>query len=124
MLKEPAETPPALRAAFSSSEQDEKDLANMIASAVIESIGVTTRWARDQLYEQARMALREHPDDFEGISNGMIAAWKEYCACVKLDKMRSPPVSPEKFFGEGKWKSSKLWGLKKGMTAYGESNAA
>ena len=119
-LRNTAETPSALRAAFST----ENDEAHMIATAVVDSIGTTTRWARDQLFEQAKFALKEHPGDFDGVRDSMIVAWKEYCDCAKREKLRAPPISPEKFFGEGRWMSSKLWGLKNGMRAYEGSNAA
>lgn len=119
-LRNISEPPPALRAAFST----ENDEAHMIATAVVDSIGTTTRWARDQIFEQAKFALKDHPGDLDGVRDSMIVAWKEYCDCAKKEKLRSPPISPEKFFGEGKWLSSKLWGLKNGMRAYEGSNAA
>lgn len=108
------DSPPALRAAFS----QDNDEAHMIATAVVDGIGVTTRWARDQIFEQAKHELKEHPGEMDGIRDGMVAAWKEYCLCAKAGKLRMAQTSPEKFFGEGKWKSSKLWGLKNGMRAY------
>jgi hypothetical protein len=111
---------PALRprGPFSSSITDD---AQMIATAVIDETKVTTRWARDQIFEQARCELKEHPGDMDGLRDAMVLAWKEYMACAKAGKLRAPPTSPEKFYGEGKWKSSKLWGLKNGMRAYESS---
>jgi hypothetical protein len=109
------DTPLSPAAGAFSTENDE---AHMVATAVVDTIGLTTRWARDQIFEQAKFALKEHPGDLDGVRDTMITSWKEYCACAKKGKLRAPLTSPEKFFGDGKWLSSKLWGLKNGQRAY------
>jgi hypothetical protein len=94
------------------------DEAQMIATAVIQAIGVTTDWARDQIAKQAEQELKAYPGDLDGILNGMVKAWKEYCRCDAKGKLSKPSCGPEKFYGEGRWRSPKLWGLKMGMRAY------
>jgi hypothetical protein len=98
--------------------------ADMIATAVIEGIGVTTAWARDQITKQAEQELKAYPGDLEGISGGMVRAWKEYCRCEAKGKLNRVSCGPEKFFGEGRWRTPKLWGLKAGMRAYENMTAA
>jgi hypothetical protein len=112
--------PPSPAAAFS----ENNDEAWLIARAVIEGTGITNRWAADQIVKQALIELKENPGDLDGVRDGMIGAWKEYERCAKADKLRTAMLGAEKFFGEGKWKSWKLWGLKKGESAYKGVNGA
>jgi uncharacterized protein YdaU (DUF1376 family) len=100
------------------------DQSWMIARAVIEGTKITTPWAVDQIAQQAECELKDHPDDLDGIRDGMIRAWHTYIACAKAGKLRASPMSAQKFFGEGIWKTSSMWGLKKGMKAYEGTYAA
>lgn len=100
------------------------DEAQMIATAVIEEIGVTTSWAREQITQQADQELKKYPDDMEGIRAGMAGAWKEYSRLAAAGKLVKAPCGPEKFYGEGRWRSPKLWGLKSGVRAYEAPTAA
>ncbi|HEX7727472.1 MAG TPA: hypothetical protein VF392_00440 [Terracidiphilus sp.] len=100
------------------------DEAHMIASAVIDEIGVTTSWARDQIAQQADQELKKFPDDMDGIRAGMAGAWKEYSRLAAAGKLVKAPCGPEKFYGEGRWRSPKLWGLKPGARAYETPSAA
>ena len=100
------------------------DQAHMIAAAVIEGIGVTSDWARDQIAKQADQELKTYPEDMDGIRDGMIGAWKEYCRCDAKGKLSKGSCGPEKFFGEGRWRSPTLWGLKPGAIAYEGISAA
>jgi len=93
------------------------DEAQMIATAVTEAIKVTTTWARNEVAKQADQELKTYPGDLDGIRDGMIAAWKEYCRLDAMGKI-SRSCGPEKFFGEGRWRTSKRWGLKPGVRAY------
>ena len=96
----------------------------MIASAVIDEIGVTTSWARDQIAQQADQELKKFPDDMDGIRAGMAGAWKEYSRFAAAGKLVKAPCGPEKFYGEGRWRSPKLWGLKPVARAYETPSAA
>lgn len=98
--------------------------AQMIATAVIEGIGVTTGWALNQIAKQADQELKAYPGDMDGIRDGMVASWKEYCRLDAADKLRRAACGVERFFGEGKWKSPKLWGMKPGVRAYEGKSAA
>ena len=90
----------------------------MIARAVSEQTGITSPWGVDQVVQQARLELAAHPGDMDGIRDGMVRAWNTYRKCAKEGKLRTTQMSAQKFYGEGIWKSSALWGLKKGMRAY------
>jgi hypothetical protein len=94
------------------------DEAQMIATAVIEAIGMTTEWARNQIARQAEQELKTYPGDLDGIRDGMVAAWKEYCRLDTAGKLSKVACGPEKFYGEGRWRTSKRWGLKPGVRAY------
>jgi len=100
------------------------DEAWMIARAVIEETAITNTWVTNELVRQAELELKIHPGDMDGIRDGMVAAWKAYMACAKAGKLRMTPMSAQKFYGDGIWKSSSMWGLKKGMKAYEGLNAA
>jgi hypothetical protein len=100
------------------------DEAQMIASAVIEAIGVTTDWARNQIAKQANAELKAYPGDLDGIRDGMVASWKEYRRLDAENKLVRGGCGPERFFGEGKWKSPKFWGMKQGVRAYERVTAA
>jgi len=98
----------------------------MIATAVIDEIGVTTKWARDQIVKQAEHELRNTATNgqditMDDIREGMIRMWRTYRECGRQNRLKpaTSNFSAEKFFGEGLWRDSKLWGFKKGMTANG-----
>jgi hypothetical protein len=97
------------------------DEAWMIARAVIEGTNITNQWAVDQIAKQAELELKAHPGEMDAIRDGMIGAWNAYQACAKADKLRTAPMGAQKFFGEGIWKKSSMWGMKKGMRAYENS---
>lgn len=101
------------------------DEAQMIAMAVINiAIGSVDRWTSRVIALQADRELKAYPGDMDGIRDGMAAAWKEYVRCGEKDKLRNARAGPEKFFGDGRWRSPSLWGLKKGMRAYEGLSAA
>jgi hypothetical protein len=100
------------------------DEAQMIAQEVIVSIGVSSSWTRDEIAKQADQELKKHPNDLDGICKGMVEAWREYCRCAASGKLSKIASGPEKFYSDGRWRSSKLWGLKTGMHAYENMNAA
>ena len=120
---------PAPAASFSSThgkgELSLLDQAEMIATAVIDEIGVTTRWAREQLVKQAEIELQGtdsgKPVIVDDVRDGMIFQWKRFCKAKKQDMLKptTSSMSAEKFFGEAIWKDSKLWGFKKGFNANG-----
>jgi uncharacterized protein YdaU (DUF1376 family) len=102
------------------------DQAEFIATAVIDGIGVTTRWGREQIVKQAEHKLRtsattDQPFTKDELRDGMILQWKRFRECVRQDKIlpTMKTMSAEKFFGEGIWENSKDWGLKKGMSVDG-----
>lgn len=94
------------------------DQAEMIASAVIDELKVSNKWFRDAVTQQAEFELRDHPDAKDQIRDGMVKAWNAYARCAKEGKLRTPPMTPVNFFANGVWKTTSLWGLKKGMKGY------
>ncbi len=52
----------------------------------------------------------------------MIRAWLVYLLCAKRGKLRLAACSAEKFFGDGIWRNPSMWGLKKGMKAYQDTD--
>lgn len=119
---------PAPAAGFSLTETPASvhDQAEFIATAVIDSIGVTTRWGREQIVQQAELKLRtsadtDKPFTMDELRDGMILQWKRFKECVRQNKLvpAMKYMSAEKFFGEGIWENSKEWGLKKGMSVDG-----
>jgi hypothetical protein len=100
---------------------DPKDGSNLIARAVLEGTGLNASYLYEAIRAQAEVELRknaEYPDAMDRIRIGMIAAWKEYERCARDRKLKLGMMGAAKFFGEGKWKSQRLWFLKDGMKAY------
>lgn len=106
---------PAARGSFSKNLHDE---AEMIASAVIMEVKVSSMWFRNAVTQQAEFELQDHPEAKDDIRDGMIKAWNAYMKCAKDGKLRKPAMTPVSFFDNGIWKSTSLWGLKKGMKGY------
>jgi hypothetical protein len=52
------------------------------------------------------------------LTEGMVTQYKKFRECVKLGRLKFD-WGAEKFFGDGLWKNSKEWGLKKGMDLNG-----
>lgn len=96
----------------------------MIAQAVTEKIKVTTDWARNEVAKQANEELKDYPGDLDGICDRMVAAWQEYCRLDAANRLSRKACGVERFFGEGKWRTPKLWGLKPGVRAYENIKAA
>jgi hypothetical protein len=99
------------------------DDAEMVATAVIDAIGVTTWAARDQIVKQAEHELKAstdtgQPASVEKLRVGMIGQWMKYRECVREGKVRFD-WNAERFFGDGRWKDSKEWQLKKGASLNG-----
>lgn len=110
--------PPAPAVGFSST----KDEATNISRAVMEETGLSSNFVFDALKAQATVELKKakfppdkHPPD--EIRQGMVLAWNEYQRCIKAGKVKIDR-SAEKFFGEGRWKDSALWGLLKKEKAW------
>jgi hypothetical protein len=101
------------------------DQAEMIATEVCKGIGVTTWMARDQIVKQAELELESSaktktPITMDELRDGMIQQWTRYREAIRQGKMgRGMDMSAPNFFGEGRWKNSKEWGLKKGVTVDG-----
>jgi uncharacterized protein YdaU (DUF1376 family) len=109
----PGTLPSAAPNAFFQKPITEKDDARRIAKAVVEGTSITSPFVFDRFVEQAELELKAHPGKIDEISGGMIGAWKEYQACAKARKLRTTPMGSERFFGDGIWKTSSMWGLKK-----------
>jgi len=141
-LPEPAPAPGASRAANGSESSEVSnrarehppgpavgsfhDQSEYIATAVINEIGVTTPWARNQIVQQAEHELRstadtDKPLTMDEIRDGMIHQWKQYRELVQQSKVRGNAMKAETFFGEGIWKNSTEWNLKRGVTINGTS---
>jgi hypothetical protein len=94
--------------------------AHKVTNAVIDAIGVTTDWAKDQIFRQAKYELTQHPGELDAVDavfDGMVRAWEAYIFAAQKDRLKCT-CNAEKFFGEGRWKSSKRWGFKRGYKAY------
>ena len=88
-----------------------KDTAQMIATAVIEGAALFGKWVRNSVYQTALKELTEYPQHQDGIRDSMIGAWLNYQQCIIDEKLRFFPMTPERFFGDAKWRNSKLWDL-------------
>lgn len=110
----PTESPPR------STPGQTQDEAWFIGRSVMEATGLTGPWVLDQIVAQARVVLKEFPGDLDGIRDGMANAWMAYLLCARKKKLRHTPMSAKKFYGEGLWRNTAMWGLKNGMKAYEE----
>jgi len=101
-----------------------KPEAHLIASEVGMEIGVSALWTLAEIAKQADQELEKFPEDVDGIRAGMTGSWREYIRCDAAGKLVRSACGPEKFYGEGRWRDPKRWGLKPGMRAYDKSSAA
>jgi hypothetical protein len=92
------------------------DEATFGARAVIDDLGFN-EFVYRAVYRQALVELNDGATK-EEIRDHMVRAWREYQRCDTQGKLRTVAVSAERFYSEGKWKNSKLWGLKKGVSAW------
>lgn len=99
-------------------KQNLKDDSHMLAKAVLDDLGLTGMRIYEPVRVQAELEMRVSGIAMEALREVMVGAWREYETCAKAGKLRGEMLWAERFFGDGRWKSPRLWGLKKGMKAY------
>lgn len=96
------------------------DQAQMIATEALKGIGMTSQWVRVELVGQAELVLAENnPPTMDELLDGLVSQWKKYCECKRLHRVERPYFGAQRFFGEGLWRNSTEWKLKKGVSADG-----
>jgi hypothetical protein len=100
------------------------DQAEMIATEVAKEIKITSHWVRDDLIGQAELVLQEAasknmPVTMDQLRDGMATSWKKYGELKRDHKVERPHLGAQRFFGEGLWRNSNEWKLKKGVTLDG-----
>jgi hypothetical protein len=93
------------------------DEATHITRAVVEETALVNTWDYTAIHAQARNELKNTKHSPDQIKTGMVKAWQEMQRCEREGKLRRS-MSAQRFFSEGRWKDWKLWGLKKGETAW------
>jgi hypothetical protein len=91
------------------------EMAEEIAAVVMTGSAVTTKWAREPIAEQAKIQMQINHPPPEELCFGMIHAWKKYRLGVSEGKVTTN-MKAEVFFGEGRWRASREWGIKKDMS--------